>query len=195
MKPILIVYATREGHTRVIAQHIAEFLRERQFSVELYDARDTEAWPLSDGYSGALLAASLHLGKHEKEMQRFIERERGVLATLPTAFLSVSLSAAGAQDETRAIEHRQQVMRALAQCTDALFDKTRWRPQHTEFVAGALMYTHYGPLVRWVMKRIAQKEGASTDTSRDHVLTNWLALDRFVERFAASLEPELRAAG
>jgi menaquinone-dependent protoporphyrinogen oxidase len=30
------------------------------------------------------------------------------------------------------------------------------------------------------MRRIARKEGAPTDTSRDHELTDWPALDRFV---------------
>ncbi|HEY6728292.1 MAG TPA: flavodoxin domain-containing protein [Polyangiaceae bacterium] len=194
MKPILIVYATREGHTRLVAQHIAEFLRERRFPVELYDARDADR-PRLDGFSAVLLAASLHLAKHEKEMEQFIARERRVLATLPSAFLSVSLSATAAHDSTRALEHRLQTLRELERCSERLFEKARWRPGQTEFVAGALMYTHYNPLVRWVMKRIARKEGASTDTTRDHVLTDWPALDRFVERFVASFAPELRAAG
>lgn len=194
MKPILIVYATREGHTRQVAQHIAAFLRERQFPVELYDARDSQSPPQVARFSAVLLAASLHMRRHEKEMQRFIERERGVLSSLPTAFLSLSLSAAGAHDPARAPEERLQTLRQLNRCTDELFEKTRWRPDHTEFVAGALMYTHYNPLVRWIMRRIAQKEGASTDTSRDHVFTDWGALDRFAEGFASSLAPELRAA-
>jgi len=195
MKPILIVYATREGHTRLIAQHIAEFLRERDFDVELHDARDSKTRPRVGGFSGVVLAASLHLGKHEPEMRVFIERERSVLATLPTLFLSVSLSAAGAQDTTRAAEYRKRVFAELEKCAGALFDKTRWRPGHTEFVAGALMYTHYNPLVRWVMKRIAQKEGASTDTAHDHIYTDWPALDRVILDFVRTLEPELRAAG
>lgn len=195
MRPILIVYATREGHTRLIAQHIAEFLRQRHLSVELHDARDTESRPRLSEFSAVLLAASLHLAKHEKEMQRFIERERSMLLTLPTAFLSVSLSAAGAQDTSRPLERRQQVLRELNKCTDALFDRTQWRPGHTEFVAGALMYTHYNPLIRWVMQRIAQKEGASTDTTHDHVYTDWQALDGFVNGFVSSLDPAMRAAG
>lgn len=195
MKPILIVYATREGHTRLIAEHIAEHLRARAFAVELHDARDSENRPRVGGFSAVLLAASLHLGKHEKEMQRFIEREHSVLATLPTAFLSVSLSAAGAQDTTRTAEHRRRVLGELTKCSEALFEKTGWHPKRTEFVAGALMYTHYNPLIRWVMKRIAEKEGASLDTSRDHVFTDWQALDRFVEEFVGSLAPELRATG
>jgi menaquinone-dependent protoporphyrinogen IX oxidase len=37
------------------------------------------------------------------------------------------------------------------------------------------------------MKRIARKEGASTDTSKDHVFTNWEALDGFVAELVDEL--------
>jgi menaquinone-dependent protoporphyrinogen oxidase len=54
-------------------------------------------------------------------------------------------------------------------------------------VAGALLYTHYNFLVRLIMKNIARKAGASTDTSRDYDYTNWPALDKFVDDFAAQV--------
>ena len=38
MKPVLIVYATREGHTRLIAEHIAEVLKARQIAKSLSTA-------------------------------------------------------------------------------------------------------------------------------------------------------------
>jgi hypothetical protein len=57
-------------------------------------------------------------------------------------------------------------------------------------VAGALLYSKYNPLVRFVMKRIAKEAGAATDTSRDYEYTDWVGLDRFVvelaEAFAAA---------
>ncbi len=34
-------------------------------------------------------------------------------------------------------------------------------------------------LIRFVMKRIARSEGASTDTSRDYEYTDWSAVARF----------------
>lgn len=193
MKPILIVYATREGHTRHIAEHLREALNARGLSAEAFDARAADVPDLSQ-YSAAILAASLHMGQHEKEMARFIERERAALEQLPSAFLSVSLSATGAQDERRPSEYRASVTRELEKISNELFEKTGWHPARHAFVAGALMYTKYNVLVRWVMKRIARKEGASTDTTRDHVYTDWDALDRFVEEFLRTLEP-VAAAG
>jgi menaquinone-dependent protoporphyrinogen oxidase len=194
MTSILIVYATRDGHTRLIAQHIAQRLRKRGCLVELHDARDTGTQPHVAAFSGVLLAASLRMARHEKEMLQFIEREREALAARPTAFLSVSLSAAGAQDSTRPAEYRERVTHELEKCTNQLYDKTHWHPGRTEFVAGALMYTRYNPLVRWVLRRIARKEGASTDTAHDHVFTDWKALDRFVDDFVATVEPVVAAA-
>lgn len=194
MTSILIVYATRDGHTRLIAQHVARRLDKLGYLVELYDTRDTDTKPLIAQFSGVLLAAPLHMAKHKKEMRQFIERERDGLALRPTAFLSVSLSAAGAQDSSRPAEYRERVLRELEKCTQQLFEKTRWYPGRTEFVAGALMYTRYNPLVRWVMRRIAKKEGASTDTAHDHVFTDWKALDGFVDDFVATIGPAVAVA-
>jgi menaquinone-dependent protoporphyrinogen IX oxidase len=36
------------------------------------------------------------------------------------------------------------------------------------------------------MKRIAKRAGAPTDTTRDYVFTDWVALDRFVEEFVTA---------
>ncbi len=54
-------------------------------------------------------------------------------------------------------------------------------------VAGALLYTKYNFLVRFVMRRIAKKGGPETDTSRDYEYTNWAALDKFVDEFCAEI--------
>jgi menaquinone-dependent protoporphyrinogen oxidase len=188
MKPLLIVYATREGHTHLIASHIGEALTARGFPVEVRDARDVEGTTLDPSpYAGAILAASVHLGRHEKEMAHFIQRNHAALDQLPTAFLSVSLAAAAAQDETRPAEQRAEVTRALAKTADALFEETGWNPARVQFVAGALMYTKYNAIVRWVMKRIARAEGTSTDTAHDHVYTDWEGVDRFVDEFVHTL--------
>ena len=43
---------------------------------------------------------------------------------------------------------------------------TGWRPARAVPVAGALAYSKYNFFIRFVMKRIARKAGAPTDTSR-----------------------------
>jgi menaquinone-dependent protoporphyrinogen oxidase len=58
-------------------------------------------------YAAVILAASVHVGKHEPEIVRFVKDHLHELQGMPAAFLSVSLSQAGlelpgATDEQRA---------------------------------------------------------------------------------------------
>jgi menaquinone-dependent protoporphyrinogen oxidase len=65
--------------------------------------------------------------------------------------------------------------------------ETEWRPGMTETIGGAITYTKYNPILRWIMRRIARRDGGPTDTSRDHELTDWAQVDRFALAFAARL--------
>lgn len=57
----------------------------------------------------------------------------------------------------------------------------------TKAVAGALLYTRYGWLKRWIMRRIVRKAGGDVDTTRDYEYTDWIALRELARRFAARL--------
>jgi menaquinone-dependent protoporphyrinogen oxidase len=65
--------------------------------------------------------------------------------------------------------------------------KVQWKPWRTAAFAGALAYTKYGPLLRFVMKSISKKKGQPTDTSRDHECTDWAAVNKFAELFATEV--------
>jgi menaquinone-dependent protoporphyrinogen oxidase len=193
-KAILVLYATREGHTRRIAEHIAATLRARDYISEVREV-STFREPFSpDAYAAAILAASVHTGKHEKEMVAFVRGHREALERMPTAFLSVSLSEATVEDETQPPSMRAQADAGVRKTLDAFFDATGWHPQRAKAVAGALLYMKYGVLVRFVMKMIAKRAGHATDTSRNYVYTDWRALDRFVDEITAPLATEARSA-
>jgi menaquinone-dependent protoporphyrinogen oxidase len=64
------------------------------------------------------------------------------------------------------------------------YEETGWHPKRVKPVAGALLYKKYSMLIRFVMRRIARRAEAETDTSRDYEYTDWAALDRFVNEFA-----------
>ena len=175
-----VFYATREGHTRKIADRIAEDLRRHGIDTDVMNVRDIEevSWGL---YSAACVAASVHIGKHEPEMVAFVKRYCTQLSRLGAAFVSVTLSEAGAEDPNRLEADRRRAADDVKRMIDLFLEDTGWRPERTLPVAGSLAYTKYNIFVRLLMKRIARKEGAPTDTSRDHELTNWPALDRFVD--------------
>jgi menaquinone-dependent protoporphyrinogen oxidase len=177
---IAIFYATREGQTAKIAGHIEHELQTTRIQVDVFDLKDLDYpidWP---SYDAACVAASVHLGRHEPEMIKFVKRHRPDLERLSAMFLSVSLSEAGAQDPTAPDERREKAVADVQMMIDAFVKDSGWRPEHILPVAGALAYSRYNFIVRFVMKRIARANGAPTDTSRDYELTDWSKLDRFV---------------
>lgn len=193
MHSICILYATREGQTRRIAEHVAAELRGRGFAVTVTNVRDYTARSNLNACTAAILAASVHAGRHEPEMLQFVKEHRGELECLPTVFLSVTLSEAGVERSDTTPEEHSQFVADVQKVLDRFFAETGWHPEHVKPVAGALLYTHYNFLIRFVMKHIAKQAGGSTDTSRDHEYTDWVALDRFVaalvEEFSAAKLP------
>ena len=186
-KRVGVFFATREGHTQRIAERIAADLRTLGFDVDLLAVRRPLPFSLSN-YSAAVLAASVHGGSHEKEMVQFVKDHRSELERITTAFLSVTLSEAGAERrDATPIEHVQFVV-DVDRMLGKFFKETGWLPTLAKPVAGALLYTHYNFLVRLIMRRIAKKAGGATDTSRDYVYTDWVGLDKFVDDLAEEIQ-------
>src|SRR5271165_6493283 len=95
-KRVGVFFATREGHTQRIAERITSDLLALGFDVDLLSVHRPLPFSFSK-YSAAVLAASVHGGKHEKEMTQFVKEHRAELKRITTAFLSVTLSEAGAE--------------------------------------------------------------------------------------------------
>ncbi len=179
-----VFYATREGQARRVADRVAVNLRSQGFDVDLFDVRTLHG-PISWGaYRTVFVVASVHLGRHEREMRRFAAQYRRELEAAGAGLLSLSLSQAGVQDEMAPPERRRVASADVRRMIDAFVADTGWTPARTLAVAGALAYTKYNFLVKLVMKRIAKQNGASTDTSRDWEFTDWQAVDRFVAEHA-----------
>ena len=175
-----IFYATRQGQTRKVAEHIAHALTEQGVEAHLYDVRDSRGSIDWSRYSMVWVAGSVHAGHHEREIVRFARRYREDLVKRRAVFVSVTLSEAGAEDIHAPAERRKQSAHDAQRMIDAFVKETGWKPTHSFPVAGALAYTRYNWLIRKVMVRIARQQGASTDTSVDHEFTNWPLLDRYV---------------
>jgi menaquinone-dependent protoporphyrinogen oxidase len=193
MKPIGVFYATREGHTRRIAERTEQALRQHGLKVEVRDLRTQADGITLNNYSGVILAASVHREKHEREMIEFVKRCRSELEKMPTAFLSVTLSEAGAERPNATAKEHAQFAADVQKVMDAFFTETSWHPKRAKPVAGALLYSKYNVLIRFIMKRIARKSGGDMDTSRDYEYTDWAALGHFVEEFAAEIPSEVAA--
>ncbi len=175
MTHILIVYGTTDGHTRKIAQVLAENLRAKRCSVDIVDAAGMP-WRLSpETYDGVIVAASVHIGDYQRAVARWVRMYAPLLNGMPTAFLSVCLAVLEKGPEARQ-ESVRIMQRFLARCG--------WQPSITKMVAGAVLYTRYGWLKRRMMKRVVEKAGGDTDTTRDFEYTDWKDLWVFAGEFA-----------
>jgi len=168
---ILVPYATSEGQTESIAQYIAEVIRAHGHEAEAVDLTSSND-PLPGDWDGVVVGSSIHMGKHDKALGPYVERNLAGLQAVPSAFFSVSLAAHG--DELEAEGYVAEFEK-----------KTGWQPDLVALFAGALLYTHYGFVKRHVMKQIARHKPGNldTDTSRDYVYTEWDGVRRFAEHF------------
>lgn len=175
MTHILIVYGTTDGHTRKIAQVVAENLRAQRCSVDVLDAAGMLRRLSPESYDGVIVAASVHIGDYQRTVANWVRTHAQMLNLLPTAFLSVCLAVV-----EQGTKPRQEVLRIMRR----FLERCGWRPTITKMVAGALPYTRYGWLKRLMMKRIVAKAGGDTDTTRDYEYTDWNDLRTFSRDFA-----------
>ena len=169
---ILIVYASHEGQTAKIAHEMAGALRSKGFAVDATRAQDA---PGPDGYGAVIVGSPIHLGKHDPAIADWVKRHASGVKSARSAFFSVSLAAASQNPA-----ERQEAQRLAA---DFLSDLD-WQPDLVASFAGALTYSQYGLVKRWLMRRIAAKEGGETDTAHDYEYTDWKSVIDFAEHVA-----------
>jgi menaquinone-dependent protoporphyrinogen oxidase len=174
-----VFFASTEGQTRKIAERLAVVLRGEGFDSRpvLLGGPGTDAldW---NRVRGAIVGGSLHIGTHQPAVAAFVGSHVQQLNARPTAFFSVSLSAASKNASERDAAQR---------LADALPKAAGWTPLRTVSLAGRLAYTQYGFFKRLALKRIARKEGAPTDTSRDYEFTDWNAVERLARDVSAAI--------
>jgi menaquinone-dependent protoporphyrinogen oxidase len=176
MAKLLIVYGTGEGHTRRVAERIAAVARDHAHLAYVHDAALHPA--LDVVCDAVIVAASVHQGHHQPSVVHFARQHREALRELPTAFFSVSLTAA-----FPGRVHHDEAMGYV----NAFVREAGWRPGRVHLVAGALLYTRYDFMKRTLARLIAAEAGAVTDTSRDVEYTDWTQLERDTIAFLASL--------
>jgi menaquinone-dependent protoporphyrinogen oxidase len=170
MKPVLILYATRHGHTRKIAEHLQSTLAADRYGADVVNATDVHKDLQLHDYSAIILCASLHIGRYESEMTAFVKHRLAELQPIPAMFVSVSLVERSVEDPASSSEKRAQAAAAVSGTIDRFLNQTGWKPARIVSVAGALPYTKYDFVTRFILKRISAREGGPVDTSRDYEL-------------------------
>lgn len=173
-----IVYASTHGHTGKIVDRIAGTMRAQGLEVEVAQLGE-KADRLIRHCDAVLVAGSVHRGSHQPELVEFVRRHRRLLQDIPSAFVSVSLTAADDEDEELRAETRRLV--------DEFVEDTGWTPDRTATVAGAFQFSKYSPFERLVMRLVARRHGTEIDPWEDLELTDWEAVDQFTQQFVRRL--------
>jgi menaquinone-dependent protoporphyrinogen oxidase len=169
---ILIVYATTEGQTQIIAERVAAQMRESGHDPELYDAARRPGDLDISAFDKIIVAGSVHQRRHQRQLEIFVLSNVAQLKTKQTLFLSVSLSAAFDDGKAEAQGY-----------VDEFFAYTGWQASQALPVAGALRYDEYDFFMEQIVEHVVLKDREVTGPPGDHEFTDWAALFRSVEAF------------
>jgi menaquinone-dependent protoporphyrinogen oxidase len=175
---VLVLYASTHGHTAKIADRIGERLREHDVRVHVREVGTPGAHLEPAEFDGVIVGASIHLHHHQREVIDWIAEHRRTLNGCPSAFFSVSLTAADDTDEARA---------STREMIGDVIEETGWAPATTAAFAGAFQFREYNLPTRVLMHLIAQRHEDHVDVHQDIDYTDWAVVDRFAADFAAAV--------
>jgi menaquinone-dependent protoporphyrinogen oxidase len=175
MADVLTVYATGEGQTAKVADRIAEELGARGNATTTVDASEDDPDVDPADFDAVLVGASIHYGRQQQSIRRWVSANRDALAAKPNGFFQVSMSSGTGGDEGTA---------EAAGYVEEFVDATGWRPDRIGLFGGALRFSEYGFLRRALVKFVTRKEAFETDDSGDVEFTDWESVTAFADEFA-----------
>jgi len=170
---VLLLYSSRFGQSRKIAETIAETLTSAGLRVEV--AELTDATRLQPERHCALgLVMSVRYGHFARAAFRLVKAHKTWLATVPTLLVTVSLTA-------RKPEKRDPARHSY---TRKFLARTGWQPSLVEVAAGALEYSRYNVVDRMCIRLIMWIMGGETDGVSTIEYTDWASIRAAARRWA-----------
>ena len=169
----LVLYATRDGHSRGIAARIVERLAADGIRTRASDLR--EATPGSVELAAAplvVLVAAVRYGRHLPEAGRLLAAFGKLSSPPPLAVASVNLTA---RKPDKCTADTNPYLRRLIARSPA-------KPALAIAIAGRLDYPHYRWWDRQIIRVIMWLTGGPTDPSACVEYTSWRAVDEFASR-------------
>ena len=109
---VLVVYASKHGTTREVAESVASTLTSHGFDVELQAA---DAVATLDGVDAVVLGGGLYMARLHADARRFLARHRERLAEMPLAVFAMG---PGSTSEKDIAASRKQLDHALAKVSE-----------------------------------------------------------------------------
>ena len=137
-----------------------------------------------------LLLTHSRYGAHSKELKKFVKSNKKLLDERPTAFFSVSLSAAGTDKE------RSEATLIM----DEFVRETGLQPMEAAAIAGAIEFKEYNPLLRLMFRALmnfrhrddVEKKKQSTGRPGEVEFTDWQQVAGFMNNFLSKAEAHLK---
>jgi menaquinone-dependent protoporphyrinogen oxidase len=171
----MLFYATRDGQSRRIAEHISRRLAEGGIDATPQDLAVTPVSGTELAQAPAIvLVAAVRYGHHLSEAERFMATYGSLRSPPPLALASVNLTARKPAKATAA--GNGYLRKSIA--------RHRLAPAVAVAFAGRLDYPSYGFWDRQVIRFIMLLTGGPTDPRTCVEYTSWPAVDEFADRIA-----------
>lgn len=169
----LILFSSRDGQTREIAEAIASDMKPFQACdvLNILHAGNIN-W---QQYDRILIGASVRYGHFQPAVAKFVAEHQTQLKERVSGFFSVNLTARKADKRTPQTNVY----------TRKFLLSTPWEPECCAVFAGALRYPRYRWIDRVMIRLIMRMTGGETDTSREVEYTDWQQVTHFAGEFAA----------
>ena len=172
---IALYYATHDGQSRRIAEHISRRLAECEIITPPLDVAALPPAPADlAAASVVVLVAAVRYGRHLPEADRFLATYRSLKSPPPLAFASVNLTARKPAKTTAA--GNPYLRKVIA--------RYRFAPAVAAAFAGCLDYRRYGWMDRQIIRFIMLLTRGPTDPNTCIEYTSWQAVDEFAARVA-----------
>ena len=99
MKAVAVVFASKHGSTREIAERIAAVMRREGVEADAFEAGDPEQL---DDYDAVVLGSAVYTGRWRPEAWHFVRKHRDRLAAMPLWLFSSGPVGKGAEDAAHA---------------------------------------------------------------------------------------------
>jgi len=180
MKQVAIILDSPYGQTAKIGERILWRLTRAGYTVHLFNLDPKADHPqiVLTRFDAVIIGGPIYVGKFPHHLTDWTRKNAALINLMGPALFSVSLNAADPRPEARTTD---------ARLIEEFAKETGIRTCMTASFKGAIHYREYGPIKRWLLRRISKAAGGPTDTSRDHELTDWGKVDEFADAFALHL--------
>jgi menaquinone-dependent protoporphyrinogen oxidase len=173
MAQILIIYASVDGQTRKICQHIEQILCTDGHCIQLQPLEETVNTDLP-AYDQLIIGASIRYGRHNPLVVKLIQQHTSLLRTRPWAFFSVNLTARKPEKcQPKSNPYLCRMLKSLP-C----------QPDELAVFAGMLNYPAYSAIDRLLIRMIMWITGGPTDPATVMEYTDWMQVEGFARRIS-----------